>query len=188
MQICVYSLMNFIYLIVDFRLQFTYVRIYLIIHHIIIMTGTNDWNKIYNRIREERMFNTRNNARRWSVGFNSNQGLHWVCPRLISSFELIVDGFAYNATTVFDNWRVLHGRAAFTGKRRMCGGYSLSTFPWRIGNPVYWRLMLCSKPRRFYVPLSPSQKRPKRGPKQNIVRGWFEYIHHTSVGFYREGC
>lgn len=26
--------------------------------------------------------------------------------------------------TVFDNWRVLHGRAAFTGKRRMCGGYS----------------------------------------------------------------
>lgn len=25
--------------------------------------------------------------------------------------------------TVFDNWRVLHGRAAFTGKRRMCGGY-----------------------------------------------------------------
>ena len=26
--------------------------------------------------------------------------------------------------TVFNNWRVLHGRAAFTGKRRMCGGYS----------------------------------------------------------------
>jgi len=25
---------------------------------------------------------------------------------------------------VFDNWRVLHGRAAFTGVRRMCGGYS----------------------------------------------------------------
>ena len=24
---------------------------------------------------------------------------------------------------VFDNWRVLHGREAFTGKRRMCGGY-----------------------------------------------------------------
>ncbi|KAH7032891.1 trimethyllysine dioxygenase [Microdochium trichocladiopsis] len=24
---------------------------------------------------------------------------------------------------VFDNWRVLHGRAAFTGVRRMCGGY-----------------------------------------------------------------
>ncbi|KAK6412562.1 hypothetical protein LTR95_017964 [Oleoguttula sp. CCFEE 5521] len=25
---------------------------------------------------------------------------------------------------LFDNWRVLHGRSAFTGKRRMCGGYS----------------------------------------------------------------
>lgn len=27
---------------------------------------------------------------------------------------------------MFDNWRVLHGRSAFTGKRRMCGGYSRS--------------------------------------------------------------
>lgn len=24
---------------------------------------------------------------------------------------------------IFDNWRVLHGRRAFTGKRRVCGGY-----------------------------------------------------------------
>ncbi|OWP04030.1 trimethyllysine dioxygenase [Marssonina coronariae] len=24
---------------------------------------------------------------------------------------------------MFDNWRVLHGRSAFTGKRRVCGGY-----------------------------------------------------------------
>ncbi len=24
---------------------------------------------------------------------------------------------------IFDNWRVLHGRAAFTGHRRMSGGY-----------------------------------------------------------------
>ncbi|KAK5137511.1 hypothetical protein LTR08_008490 [Meristemomyces frigidus] len=24
---------------------------------------------------------------------------------------------------IMDNWRVLHGRSAFTGKRRMCGGY-----------------------------------------------------------------
>lgn len=27
-------------------------------------------------------------------------------------------------TKVFDNWRMLHGRSAFTGSRRMCGGYS----------------------------------------------------------------
>jgi len=26
-------------------------------------------------------------------------------------------------TLIFDNWRVLHGRAAFTGLRRMCGAY-----------------------------------------------------------------
>ena len=25
---------------------------------------------------------------------------------------------------VFDNWRVMHARSAFEGKRRMCGGYS----------------------------------------------------------------
>ena len=24
---------------------------------------------------------------------------------------------------LFDNWRVLHGRSAYTGLRRMCGGY-----------------------------------------------------------------
>lgn len=27
---------------------------------------------------------------------------------------------------IFDNWRVLHGRSAFSGKRRICGGYSKS--------------------------------------------------------------
>lgn len=26
---------------------------------------------------------------------------------------------------VFDNWRMLHGRSQFTGKRRMCGGYGM---------------------------------------------------------------
>jgi len=25
---------------------------------------------------------------------------------------------------IFDNWRMLHGRSEFSGKRRMCGGYS----------------------------------------------------------------
>lgn len=29
-----------------------------------------------------------------------------------------------NCGIVFDNWRVLHGRSSFTGKRRICGGYS----------------------------------------------------------------
>lgn len=30
---------------------------------------------------------------------------------------------------IFDNWRVLHGRTAFTGKRRMCGGMFAFGFP-----------------------------------------------------------
>lgn len=29
---------------------------------------------------------------------------------------------------IFDNWRVLHGRSAFSGKRRICGGYSKHPF------------------------------------------------------------
>ena len=29
-----------------------------------------------------------------------------------------------NGPIVFDNWRVLHGRSAFSGIRRICGGYS----------------------------------------------------------------
>lgn len=34
---------------------------------------------------------------------------------------------------IFDNWRVLHGRSEFTGKRRMCGGYSKFRLAARIG-------------------------------------------------------
>lgn len=30
---------------------------------------------------------------------------------------------------IFDNWRVLHGRSAFTGIRRICGAYSKSSSP-----------------------------------------------------------
>lgn len=33
-------------------------------------------------------------------------------------------GCRWPETKVFDNWRMLHGRSAFTGNRRMCGGYS----------------------------------------------------------------
>jgi trimethyllysine dioxygenase len=33
-------------------------------------------------------------------------------------------GLTNSGRTVFDNWRVLHGRSVFTGKRRMAGGYS----------------------------------------------------------------
>jgi trimethyllysine dioxygenase len=33
-------------------------------------------------------------------------------------------GLLTGTITVFDNWRVLHGRSAFKGIRRICGGYS----------------------------------------------------------------
>jgi trimethyllysine dioxygenase len=33
---------------------------------------------------------------------------------------------------IFDNWRVLHGRSSFTGKRRICGGYSKLDSLWMI--------------------------------------------------------
>lgn len=39
---------------------------------------------------------------------------------------------AKSLCSVFDNWRVLHGRSAFTGKRRMCGGYSKLSVIWRV--------------------------------------------------------
>ena len=35
---------------------------------------------------------------------------------------------------IFDNWRYLHGRTAFTGKRRICGGYSEKSSP----HPSSW--------------------------------------------------
>jgi trimethyllysine dioxygenase len=31
---------------------------------------------------------------------------------------------------VIDNWRVMHGRSAFTGERRMCGAY-IGADDWR---------------------------------------------------------
>jgi hypothetical protein len=36
-------------------------------------------------------------------------------------------------SAVFDNWRMLHGRSAFVGKRRMCGGYSKLISPRNSG-------------------------------------------------------
>jgi Taurine catabolism dioxygenase TauD, TfdA family. len=38
-----------------------------------------------------------------------------------------------NKLPVLDNWRVLHGRSAFGGRRRICGGYSmLATAEWQL--------------------------------------------------------
>lgn len=47
----------------------------------------------------------------------------------------------------FDNWRVLHGRSAFTGEREMCGAYSLCqkvlvTMPMLMRNSEHGRFHL----------------------------------------------
>ena len=37
--------------------------------------------------------------------------------------RVIKTKFVPGRAVIFDNWRMLHGRTAFTGNRRMCGGY-----------------------------------------------------------------
>lgn len=49
-------------------------------------------------------------ARAWSQLVKSAENEYW---------EQLKPG----RPLIFDNWRVLHGRSAFTGKRRLCGGY-----------------------------------------------------------------
>jgi len=55
-------------------------------------------------------------ARVWNAILKRNRSEYW---------EQLKPGRAL----IFDNWRVLHGRARFTGKRRMCGGKSPILFP-----------------------------------------------------------
>lgn len=58
----------------------------------------------------------------WKYGLSWNQEQHWVS---LSSYLLChFKEPCWSLQLVFDNWRMLHGRSAFTGKRRMCGGYS----------------------------------------------------------------
>lgn len=65
-------------------------------------------------------------AQRWESGLNLNLEPLWVCvsPIYICPIFLITRA-ALTLDIVFDNWRMLHGRSEFTGKRRMCGGYSM---------------------------------------------------------------
>ena len=41
---------------------------------------------------------------------------------LVGKYAIEMGGHCLHAP-VIDNWRVMHGRAAFTGERRMCGAY-----------------------------------------------------------------
>lgn len=49
-------------------------------------------------------------ARKWDALLKKSENEYW---------EQLTPG----RVLVFDNWRVMHGRSAFTGKRRICGAY-----------------------------------------------------------------
>ncbi|KAF9885529.1 hypothetical protein FE257_012857 [Aspergillus nanangensis] len=51
-----------------------------------------------------------------------NAARHW--NDIITRPEMVIQTQLEPGTAlIFDNWRMLHGRTQFTGKRRMCGGY-----------------------------------------------------------------
>jgi trimethyllysine dioxygenase len=61
---------------------------------------------------------------------------------------------------IFDNWRVLHGRSQFTGKRRMCGAYSKSC----ASTPgTCFGANLGSKSRRFHIEVAEHGSRKGEG-------------------------
>ncbi|KAF5133144.1 Trimethyllysine dioxygenase [Metarhizium anisopliae] len=68
-------------------------------------------------------------ARRWDSILRRKQNEYWfqlepgrVLSMLISA-ALYVTKLGLLTAIVFDNWRILHGRSAFEGLRRICGGY-----------------------------------------------------------------
>jgi trimethyllysine dioxygenase len=71
-------------------------------------------------------------ARKWDEILKSKKSEFWFQlepGRVLSKYFEVVD-VHYDANLfppVFDNWRVLHGRSAFEGLRRICGAYSKSS-------------------------------------------------------------
>jgi trimethyllysine dioxygenase len=71
-------------------------------------------------------------ARKWDSILRRKQNEYWFQLEpgrvLGKSQPISLDetNAALLTSTVFDNWRVLHGRSAFEGLRRICGGYSKS--------------------------------------------------------------
>ena len=70
-------------------------------------------------------------ARKWVEILRRLESEYWVQlkpGRVLSKFACrtdVTNGWAYvQFFAAFDNWRILHGRSAFTGDREMCGGYS----------------------------------------------------------------
>lgn len=59
--------------------------------------------------------------RRWDEILRRKENEYWM--QLVPGKVLSMVPFPTCVNVVFDNWRVLHGRNAFTGERRMCGAY-----------------------------------------------------------------
>jgi trimethyllysine dioxygenase len=54
-----------------------------------------------------------------------NAAREWTKILKMKEFEIKIQ-LKPGQPIIFDNWRYLHGRTAFSGKRRICGGYSRS--------------------------------------------------------------
>jgi trimethyllysine dioxygenase len=79
-------------------------------------------------------------AKKWDQAVRSVDAEYWV---QLSPGTLVV----------IDNWRVMHGRSAFTGARRMCGAY--------VGNDD-WRSRLETLRRRFEEVPADERERAER--------------------------
>jgi trimethyllysine dioxygenase len=62
-------------------------------------------------------------ARKWSAILRRPESEYWEQLRPGRPMSMQIPNINIANLLVFDNWRVLHGRSAFTGKRRLCGGY-----------------------------------------------------------------
>lgn len=62
----------------------------------------------------------------WNESLKSPDSEYWIQLRpgtAVGEFITINTTFRFLVCKVIDNHRVLHGRSAFDGKRRMCGAY-----------------------------------------------------------------
>ena len=79
------------------------------------------WN---NDDRDTQLWRSLNSIERWYKAARE-----WTRILKMKEFEIKVQ-LKPGQPIIFDNWRYLHGRTAFSGERRVCGGYS-KLYPYR---------------------------------------------------------
>ncbi|GKT78010.1 LOW QUALITY PROTEIN: trimethyllysine dioxygenase [Colletotrichum tofieldiae] len=64
-------------------------------------------------------------ARKWDAILRRHDVEYWVQlkPGQVLTVSACIDRWLTSFTSVFDNWRVMHGRSAFEGRRRIAGAY-----------------------------------------------------------------